>query len=200
MKFFYFFFNPRHEFFPLPHPEFKTRTHQQANHKTLHAKSFSIKFHTGHDMPAQIKWRSEPRGLTHGSQEQTTILLSRWLRKAFWMHWILPWVALWLCYSWRWSGTALGGHSWSPTSPQEKCWRSAWTGPQASKGLHPPPLTSPPQAPLLSTLQPPGAHTLQPAPEGRHSQVLGFYSPFAAHQEPRPPPRPICQLTSTYGT
>lgn len=65
-------------------------------------------------MPAQIKCRSKPRGLTHGSQEQTTFLLSGWLRKAFC---ILPCVGMWLCCSWRWGGTAFGGHSCFPTCP-----------------------------------------------------------------------------------
>lgn len=200
MKFLYFFFNPRHEFFLFPLPLFKTCTYQQANHKTLHAKSFSIKFHTGHDMPAQIKCRSKPRGLTHGFQEQTTILLSRWLRKAFCIHWILPCVGIWLCYSWRWGGTALGGHSCFATCPLPHR-GSAWEVP----GLVPRPAGActhlfsthhPSTAPFNPTTTP-GAHTLQSAPKGRHSQVPEFCSPFAAHQEPRPPPWPVFPLTST---
>lgn len=47
-----------------------------------------------------------------------------------------------------------------PITPQGKCMRSAWTGPQASRGVHPPILTSPPQARLLSTPQPLQVHTL----------------------------------------
>lgn len=202
LGFFNFFFILRQYLIlsPLPHIP------QWAKHKTLHAESLPITFHTGHDMPAQIKYRSESHVVRHTAPRRRQPACPRGVLRTS-----SP--AGFCCMQNSCAarggavGSRLGAAVHSPAVLYAKGEGGVWAhvswlwrgrkGPvPTTSRLTLPPSTAPSNPSGLRRRCRCMPRCMHPCSERRrrrrHARVLNFCSPFPAPQKPRPPHLPLC--------